>query len=350
MNRRHFLSTLTALAVCAPFSALAQSNGVDTVTDRDWTAWKAAFLMPDGRVVDHLQDQSTHSEGQGYGLVLSVIHGDRAAFDAIWSWTSANLNRRNDALLNWKLVPGQTAPEAMNATDGDLFFAWGLAMGADRFDIPKARFHATEIAKAISAHCVHPDPRNRDRLILLPAAEGFLRGTKAIINPSYIMPRALNDLSALIRDPRLAQVANDGLVILDELAKSTGIPNWAEVDIAGLRPSSEHMAHYGYDAVRVPLYLIWSGHRDHAAVAHAKEIYASASGQNTPVVVDLKDRTVLDTSTYDGFAAVHRLVDGRSFDTPELDVGQGYYPAMLDMLSRVADRETAPALTFGLKD
>jgi hypothetical protein len=31
-------------------------------------------------------------------------------------------------------------------------------------------------------------------------------------------------------------------------------------------------------------------------------------------------------------------------------VGQGYYPAMLDMLSRVADRETAPALTFGLKD
>ena len=350
MNRRSFLSTLTALAVCAPLPALAQSNGVDTVNDPDWTAWKAAFLMPDGRVVDHLQDQATHSEAQGYGLVLSVIHGDHAVFNAIWEWTSANLNRRDDGLLNWKLVPGQTEPESMNATDGDLFFAWGLAMGADRFDIPEARFRAVEIAKAISDHCLYPDPRDRNRLIILPAAEGFLRGTKAIINPSYIMPRALYDLSALIQDPRLAQAANDGLALLDELAASTGIPNWAEVDIAGLRPSSEHMAHYGYDAVRVPLYLVWSGHRDHAAVALAKGIYARAAGRNTPVVIDLKDGAVLDTSTYEGFAAVHRLVDGRRFETPELDVEQGYYPAMLDMLSRVANSETSPALTFALKD
>jgi len=110
------------------------------------------------------------------------------------------------------------------------------------------------------------------------------------------------------------------------------------------------MAHYGYDAVRVPLYLVWSGHRDHAAVALAKGIYASAAGRNTPVVIDLKDGAVLDTSTYEGFAAVHRLVDGRRFETPELDVEQGYYPAMLDMLSRVANSETSPALTFALKD
>lgn len=344
MNRRSFLSTLTALAVCAPLPAWAQSNGMESVNDPDWTAWKAAFLMPDGRVVDHLQDQASHSEGQGYGLVLAVIHGDRAAFDVIRAWTSAHLNRRDDALLNWKLVPGQATPEAMNATDGDLFFAWGLSMGADRFDIPDARAQAAEIAKAISDHCLYPDPRDRDRLIILPAAEGFLRGTKAIINPSYIMPRALYDLSALIRDPRLAQAANDGLAILEELAGATGIPNWAEVDIAGLRPSSEHAAHYGYDAVRVPLYLIWSGHRDHAAVAHAKDIYSAATVGTTPVVVDLQDRSVLDTSTYDGFAAVHRLVEDLRFDQTELDVGQGYYPAMLDMLSRVANSETSPAL------
>ena len=36
-----------------------------------WQAWRDRFVMPDGRVVDTLQGQASHSEGQGYGMVLA---------------------------------------------------------------------------------------------------------------------------------------------------------------------------------------------------------------------------------------------------------------------------------------
>lgn len=345
MNRRRFLSGLAATATLpGVLRAADTTEGAGNMRDTAWQAWKAAFLAPDGRVVDHLQQAASHSEGQGDGLVLAVHHGDSAAFTAIRDWTCGNLCDRADGLLNWKRRPGATSPEPMNATDGDLFFAWGLMLGADRFDLPQARAQARRIATALAAHCLHPDPRAHGRLVILPAAEGFLRGTKAILNPSYIMPRALTDLALLIRDGRLAQAASDGLDLLSELAAASPVPNWAEVDAAGLRPSSEHPAHFGYDALRVALYLIWSGQRDHPAVKRAADAYAAATARMTPVVVATGDAAVLETSTYSGFAALHDLVDGRRSGGAGLDTAQGYYPATLEMLCRLADRETAPVL------
>ena len=48
---------------------------------KDWEAYKKRFVSPDGRVVDFLQGQISHSEGQGYGLLLAVLQDDpRASF------------------------------------------------------------------------------------------------------------------------------------------------------------------------------------------------------------------------------------------------------------------------------
>lgn len=309
-----------------------------------WQAWKQAFLAEDGRVIDHRQLQASHSEGQGYALVLSVFHGDRATFDLVRGWTDANLRRRADGLLNWRLVPGEDRAEAPNATDGDIFFAWGLALGADRFGIPEARDQARKMAAAVSAACIRPDPRDLGRLVILPAAEGFMRGTKAIINPSYIMPRALHDLALLTRDARLAQAATDGSRLLAELAQDDLVPNWAELDGAGVRPSSEQPSRFGYDAMRVALYLIWSGQRDHAAVRRALRLYDAHGTGDTPVVVDLDGATVHETSTYPGFAALRGLVGGADRGHSALNVDQGYYPATLEMLCTIAAEETGPVM------
>ena len=314
--------------------------------DPAWIAWKKEFLASDGRVIDRLQQSATHSEGQGYGLVLSAYHGDRSAFEMIRGWTCANLCDRADGLLNWKRMPDAATPEAQNATDGDIFFAWGLKLGAERFDIPEAREQALSVTAAISSSCLHPDPRDPSRLVILPAAEGFLRGTKVIVNPSYIMPRALHDLSLLTHDVRLSKAASDGVALLEELAQTQAVPNWAEIDVAGLRPSSEHPAQFGYDAMRVALYLIWSGHRGHAAVRRAADVYGAARVSATPVVVELGDDRATEVSTYPGFAALRDLVCGHKADTNGLDVSQGYYPATLEMLCRVATGETALAISL----
>ncbi|MFN4128597.1 MAG: glycosyl hydrolase family 8 [Paracoccaceae bacterium] len=308
-----------------------------------WNAWKDAFLMSDGRVVDHLQQGASHSEGQGYGLVLSVFHGDRQAFDLIRTWTLAHLGNRADGLLNWRKIPTDDAAERMNATDGDIFCAWGLATGADRFDLPEARAQARRIATAVADHCLHKDPRDHHRLIILPAAEGFMRDTKAIMNPSYIMPRALYDLALLIRDPRLAKAASDGIRTLHEIAASGLVPNWVELDAAGIRCSSEHPMHFGYDALRVALYLIWSGQTDHPAVHRVRDLYAKSLTSSTPVVVDVPGAIALESSTYSGFAALRGLVSGNGMTMTDLDVEQGFYPATLDMLCRLAAGEILSA-------
>lgn len=350
IGRRSFLIALGGFAILPEIARAASSDpyGVQQ-RQEEWAAWKEAFLASDGRVIDHLQEGASHSEGQGYGLLLSVHHGDRAAFDLIRSWTEANLMERPDGLLNWRRDPGAAAPEAWNATDGDIFYAWALSLGANRFDVPEARSRAQTIATAVAAHCLYPDPRDSARLLILPAAEGFLRGTMAIVNPSYIMPRALHDLALLIREPRLAQAAEDGLSLLDDLAAAGLTPDWAEVDAAGIRPSSEHQAQSGYDALRVPLYLIWSGQVDHPAVRRARELYAAHGGRKTPVVCNLAGDEVCEASSYQGFQSLSKLVltpagqECTVAHTP-LATDQGYYPATLDILCRLVATETAPAL------
>lgn len=351
MKRRSFMASLLAAAGLSASASGGLASGGASGLQAAWVRWKAAFLAPDGRVVDHRQQEASHSEGQGYGLVLSVFFGDQAAFDLIRSWTAQNLTQRPDPLLNWRLIGGQAA-EPMNATDGDLFFAWGLALGADRFDLPEARAWALELATAVAERCLVADPRDPARVLVLPAAEGFLRDARVIVNPSYIMPRALFDLAALTRDERLAAAALDGLAFLSELAASGLAPDWAEVDATGLRASSEHAARFGYDAMRVPLYLIWSGYPAHPAVAQARRMYLAHAAQGVPVVTDLTGSRATETSTFDGFAALRALVTGEHGSASEitahpLDTDQGYYPATLDLMSRLVAAETSAALFAG---
>ena len=61
--------------------------------------------------------------------------GDEDAFRRMMDWSEANLAIRPDNLLAWRWqpdVPGRVA-DPNNASDGDLFYAWALIRGADRF-------------------------------------------------------------------------------------------------------------------------------------------------------------------------------------------------------------------------
>ena len=97
--------------------------------DLSWRAYKARFVTEEGRVVDTGNGLISHSEGQGYGLVLAVAANDRDAFERIWGWTRANLLVRGDELLAWRWEPNArpAVADMNNATDGDLLVAWALA-------------------------------------------------------------------------------------------------------------------------------------------------------------------------------------------------------------------------------
>lgn len=62
-----------------------------------WGYYRRHFISEDGRVIDFFQNKTSHSEGQGYGMLLAVAHKDRASFDRIYNWTRQNLMVRAPA-------------------------------------------------------------------------------------------------------------------------------------------------------------------------------------------------------------------------------------------------------------
>ena len=90
----------------------------------EWDAFKARFMTAEGRIVDTGNGDRSHSEGQGFAMVLATAFDDPGAFLALWRWTRTTLQVRDDALLAWTWDPAAGAiSDRNNATDGDLFVA-----------------------------------------------------------------------------------------------------------------------------------------------------------------------------------------------------------------------------------
>ncbi len=123
------ISCATTAAQDRPISSLSSPVGTMARQGRDgataspwledaWAQYKAKFVI-DGRVVDNV-NRITHSEGQGYAMLIAVRASDRTTFDQIWRWTQRELYVRSDGLASWKweeaAKPHVTDPN--NATDG----------------------------------------------------------------------------------------------------------------------------------------------------------------------------------------------------------------------------------------
>lgn len=344
MRRRACLA-LMAGASASPVSAISDMSD-DWTNLNGWANWKAAFLRPNGRVIDALQQDASHSEGQGYGMLLAAFADDARAFARMHDWTERHLAVRQDPLLAWRWLPNVEAhvSDYNNASDGDLFYAWALLEGSVRFDVPAYRDRAEEIARFLAVSCIRPDPRNPAGRLFLPAAERFGNADLRIINPSYIMPRAMHALSDAFDVSELGRAATDSIDLIGDLARQGPVPDWVEIDADGVRPAQDLPRKSGYDAIRVALYLVWSGRSYHPAVARAAALHMSAGGPETATVFAL-DGQASQRSSYPGYAAIAALAlcaDGAYAPIPPADAAQPYYPATLHMLALHAACAGAP--------
>ena len=140
------------LLMSNPLSASAQAS----ISAADWQAYKEHFVESSGRVIDDANGNISHSEGQGYGLLLSYLAGQKSDFDLIWSFTRTELLLRDDGLAVWKWDPAADphVSDVNNATDGDLLIAYALALAGaswSRTDFTEA---AGTIARAIGTEAV----------------------------------------------------------------------------------------------------------------------------------------------------------------------------------------------------
>ncbi len=336
--RRDFLRLSALLAATGSIwgpRAFAQASPVVT----QWRAWKAAFVQ-DGRVIDSARHGLSTSEGQGYGMLLAVAAQDRASFEALWNWTRRHLDVRGDGLYAWSWLPGQGVTDHNNAADGDLLIAWALARAGQSFRQPLLEETARRTAQAIRAKLLLDTPWGT---VLKPAVAGFTSPPGQTINLSYWVFPAFPALAALDPSPQWQALKDSGLKLLSiaRFGRWQLPPDWLLL-VDPLIPDPNHPPRFGYDAVRIPLYLYWARVGNDALYAPFKAYWRSFPCKGfLPAWTNLQDDSIDSFGAEPGMRVIRTLVETGKLPT-HADVPlsqQSYYSATLWLLAQLAARE-----------
>lgn len=337
-TRRDALRLVAVPVLAAAFPAW----GAEDLGAADWRNYVNRFVGADGRVIDTGNNGISHSESMGYGLILAAAAKDRTVFDRMWTWIRANLLIRPDGLVAWKWEPGKGVTDTNNATDGDLLIALGLLRGAEAWRDPDLRKAALALAQAIRKALV---VEVGDLTVLMAGANGFRRANSIVTNPSYFVLPALQALAQA--DPAAAwdAVVRCGLVVLAKarIGHWQLPPDWIELDTDGnVSLANGFKAQFGYDAIRVPLYLAWGGYRD-PYYFRPYAVLASSFPNGIPATVGLPGGGTGQARASTGMMAVHGLAAklaqvGTEITVPPLAPDEDYYSTTLFLLSGMAER------------
>ncbi len=327
----------------------------------DWQNFSQRFVSADGRVIDTGNGNVSHSEGQGYGLLFAQAHDARADFDRIWGWTRQTLQTRpNDKLLAWRWEPakagiGGKISDTNNATDGDLLVAWGLLRAASRWQNTAYAEAAGAILADVKRLTIVPGDGGGHWL--LPGSAGFVSKDRVtVVNPSYFLFPAFQAFAASDKDPVWASLSQSSLRVLararfgrwglppDWLALAEGRPPQPAKDM----PSKGAPIEFGWNAVRVPLNLIWAGYSDPWYLQPYTSFWTQArpDGQPAPTV-RLADGAIPSYAGPVGLKVLAdyavALVTGQgSPNWPSVAKTEDYYSAALLLMTKMACWDTRP--------
>ena len=306
-----------------------------------WDAYRMRFVSDDGRVIDNANGGISHSEGQGYGLLLALEADDASSFSTIWRWTADHLQTRSDALFAWKWDPAKRAVADINdAADGDILIAWALARATKRFGRPEYDVEARAIVADIAAKLVRASDAGP---ILMPGAQGFGESDQPdgpVVNLSYWVFPALRDFASLAPETDWSSLARTGFRLLE--ASRFGprrLPaNWVALGGTKPAPARNFPPQFGYDAIRIPLYLAADPDAPNAILyPFTAPDFAKADGPG-PAVIDVSTGAFGQTMSGAGYRAVFALarcaVHGERIPPDLMSTRDAlYYPETLRLLS-----------------
>ncbi|MET0238660.1 MAG: glycosyl hydrolase family 8 [Sphingobium sp.] len=229
-----------------------------------WTSYKGRFVLSEGRVVDTGNGGISHSEGQGYGLLMAVAAGDRMAFDNMLAWTTMVLRRADVPLHSWRYEPGKGVTDPNNATDGDLCIAWALLNAGRKWRDDRYLKQAEDMRIAMANRLIVD---RQDMRLLLPGLFGFEKPDHVLMNLSYYVWPALDAFAQIDRSV-WKPVIDDGLKMLGKARYGPlKLPaDWLDIRGKGdVEPAEGREPLFGFEGIRVPLYLAMSGRRAQAA-------------------------------------------------------------------------------------
>ncbi|MEC5342298.1 glycosyl hydrolase family 8 [Brenneria populi] len=303
--------------------------------DSGWSQFKQRFVLPEGRVADTGNHNISHTEGQGFTLLLAVFNDDRAAFDSLWRWTKTTLYQPSSGLFCWRYDPAaaEKVSDKNNASDGDTLIAWALLLAADKWQLADYRVESRRIQAALIKNTVISFAGYR---VMLPGMSGFNHTSSIVLNPSYFLFPAWQ---AFYRDSHLKvwqDLQRDALRLLEQMA--FGRPrlpvDWVALNINGkLTPAEGWPARFGFDAVRIPLYLRWA-HADNRALAPFSLYWQRFEREKTPAWIDVVSGERAEYPLSGGMMAIRDITLGQNGQvSDQLQPQEDYYSASLHQLA-----------------
>jgi endoglucanase len=317
-----------ALALAAPLTAIGQS---------DWAQFKATYIE-NGRVIDKGQNGISHTEGQGMALLLAVRNNDSETFSQIWNWTKSNLQVRDDKLFAWSWSPKAGVNDINNASDGDLFIAWALSRAYTKWNEPSYLFAAIQVSQSIRAKLLR---RTTKGTVLLPGVIGFEKPEHLKLNLSYWVFPAINELSILDPANEWEDLRLTGLKLIEEakFGKWQLPSDWITLEVEKIWPVDGDQ--FGYDAVRIPLYLIWGQQATPNNIKPFQDFWLSFIDK--PLLPAWVNVNTGETAKYNasvGFQSIAAMTIAYpnldSTQLPSFNPSQGYYSSMLSLFTQMA--------------
>lgn len=332
LSRKAAMTLGCVLLLCA-CQAIAPTIS-DSPPIAEWEQFLRRHVHADGRIIDGGAGGISHSEGQGFGMLLAVHFRDRAAFDRLYKWTRKNLMVRDDGLIAWRWSPQGEVTDRNNATDGDIFVAWALMRAGARWDSQEYLDAGLALARAIKEKLIRKTPRG---LLLLPGVEGFESNNTIMLNLSYWVFPAFAEFSKTERSPIWEELTQSGHKLLAEARFGRwGLPpNWLKHN-GSLSLPNDREPRFGYDAIRIPLYLMWSG-TNREAMQSYRAFWTHFSGATFfPAWTNLKDDSVDSHDAPKGLRAIAAtaaaMPDLNRNALPKMDDSQPYYSDVLLLL------------------
>lgn len=340
---------LAALILVGLFLYLQIITNPRHLPSGDWSLYKKLFISREGRVIDTGNGNVTHSEGQGYGLLLAEAYGDRNTFSRIWKWTKENLQTRpNDKLLSWLWTPsadgGGQVTDPNNASDAEILVAWALVKASKRWGVYAYQQAAAEILADLRRLAVRETPKG---LVLLPGVDGFIKPNGLVLNPSYYVFPALDSLSREFPGNNWDRLSTRGadLVSSARFGRWNLTPDWV-LDGDELSLDTSQPPDFGYNAIRVPLHIAWQNPKSPLLAPFAAFWKQFPDLGKMPASVNLETNTFGPNPPLPGVQAIARFVlaceSGTSLivrDIPPLMSDEPYYSASLKMLTKLAISE-----------
>ena len=314
----------------------------------DWRRFKHHYVTLEGRVIDTGNGNVSHSEGQGYAMLLAVAANDREAFESLRAWTASVL-QRDDGLHYWRFDP-RSKPmidDPNSAADGELLIAWALLRAADRWQERTYLVQARAIIQSFESRLIR---RIGTRLTIVPWDLADLESPR-VINPSYFVFPAMQDIAVEMKSELWMDLYEDCLSLVQEARFGRWLlpPDWLTIDAENrLGVWSERNPYFSYDAIRIPLHLAWAGHDTGEFLGRFLDAWGAFPVHRAPDWFDLSSKgTHSQNAAPPGFRAVRAFAETivahsegeapRSEPLPTLYVARDYYSASLIMLSRLAE-------------